>query len=87
MLVLRREINEIVVIEYADGTTMALAVISIDRGRVRLGFEAPPDVKIHRKEVYDAIQLEKRQAIDSPESISRREAENEIDPDFGKEHA
>ena len=86
MLVLRREINEIVVIEYADGTTMALAVISIDRGRVRLGFEAPPDVKIHRKEVYDAIQLEKRQAIDSPEAITQ-ETDDPEHPDFGKDYA
>lgn len=45
-------------------------VITVDiRGdKVRLGIEAPQDVPVHRREVYDAIQREQRKhKIAAPE--------------------
>ena len=38
------------------GDNVIAKVISIRGGRVRLGFEAPPEVAIHREEVYQQIQ-------------------------------
>ena len=87
MLVLSRKKEEIIVIECGDGTTIAFAIIEIRGNKVRVGIDATSDVGIYRKEVYDEILAERKRAIDSPESIARREAENRIDPDFGKDHS
>lgn len=52
MLVLQRKKNQQIVI---DGK-IVVTVVEIRGGTVRLGIEAPADVTIHRREVYDAIQ-------------------------------
>lgn len=51
MLVLSRKKNESVVIN--DNIT--IVVVEIRGDKVRLGIEAPKDVSVHRKEIYDAI--------------------------------
>jgi carbon storage regulator len=48
MLVLSRRLNEKVVM---PGLKVTVQVVAIDNGRVRLGFEAPPDVTILREEL------------------------------------
>lgn len=52
MLVLTRRINESIVIN----EDISVLVVEVRGDRVRLGIEAPKDVTVHRKEVYDAIQ-------------------------------
>lgn len=52
MLVLSRKKNESIIIR--DDITVT--VIEIRGDKVRLGIEAPKDVTVHRREVYDAIQ-------------------------------
>ncbi len=56
MLVLGRRQGEAVII----AGTVRVTVEHISPGKVRLGFEAPPDVVIHREEVYQEIQDELR---------------------------
>lgn len=51
MLVLSRKKNESIII--SDDITVT--VIDIRGDKVRLGIEAPKDVTVHRREVYDAI--------------------------------
>jgi carbon storage regulator len=51
MLVLTRKPGQTVVI----GESVRVTVIEISPGVVRLGFEAPPEVSIHREEVYREI--------------------------------
>ncbi len=51
MLVLTRKTNEQLVI----GENIVVTVVEVRPDRVRLGFEAPREVSIHRREVYDAI--------------------------------
>lgn len=51
MLVLTRKLNDRVLLQYPDGTAVWVTLIEIDRGRIRLGFDAPPDVKIYREEL------------------------------------
>lgn len=61
MLVLSRKKNESIVIN--DDIT--IVVVEIRGDKVRLGVEAPKEVPVHRREVYDAIkrsELEHRQA-------------------------
>jgi carbon storage regulator len=61
MLVLSRKKNESIIIN--DHITVT--VIEIRGDKVRLGIEAPKDVTVHRREVYDAIH-----AQDPPSSKS-----------------
>ena len=51
MLVLSRRKNESIVIN--DDIT--IMVVDLNHGRVRLGINAPKEVPIHRKEVYDSM--------------------------------
>ena len=51
MLVLSRKKNESIIIN--DDITVT--VIEIRGDKVRLGIEAPKDVSVHRREVYEAI--------------------------------
>ena len=52
MLVLSRKRDERIMI----GDEISLLVVDIRGDKVRLGIEAPSDVPVHRKEVYEAIQ-------------------------------
>ena len=49
MLVLSRKTKEVISI----GPNIHITVLAIQGGKVRLGFEAPRDVPIHRAEVHD----------------------------------
>ena len=51
MLVLSRKVNESIVIN--DNITVI--VVEIRGDKVRLGVEAPKEVPVHRREVFDAI--------------------------------
>ncbi|MDR1052689.1 MAG: carbon storage regulator CsrA [Planctomycetaceae bacterium] len=51
MLVLSRKRNESVVIN--DNIT--IVVVDVRGDKVRLGIDAPKNVPVHRKEIYDAI--------------------------------
>ena len=61
MLVLSRKKNESVVID----DRIVLTVVEIRGDKVRLGIEAPREVPVHRKEIFDAIQSEHRVAGES----------------------
>lgn len=56
MLVLSRKKDEKVVIN----GNVVVTVIEMRGDKVRLGFEAPNDVEIHRQEVLDEIQANGR---------------------------
>jgi len=51
MLVLSRKKNESIVID----NDITIVVVEIRGDKVRLGVEAPKEVPVHRREVYDAI--------------------------------
>jgi len=51
MLVLTRKTNESIII----GEDIVLTVIEIRSGKVRLGINAPREVSVHRREIYEAI--------------------------------
>ena len=52
MLVLSRKKNESIVIN----NDITVVVVEIRGDKVRLGGEAPKEVPVHRREVFDAIQ-------------------------------
>lgn len=51
MLVLSRKKNESIVIN----DSITIVVVEVRGDKVRLGIDAPKDVPVHRKEIYDAI--------------------------------
>lgn len=55
MLVLTRRIGESVVI----GGGVTVTVLRVKGNQVRLGTDAPDEVAVHRKEVYEKIAQEK----------------------------
>ena len=58
MLVLSRQRDETIMI----GDCIEITVVDIRGDKFRLGITAPKDVAVHRKEVYEAIKRENRQA-------------------------
>lgn len=58
MLVLSRQRDESIMI----GDNVQITVVDIRGDKVRLGIIAPPEIAVHRKEVFDAIQRENRKA-------------------------
>ena len=57
MLVLSRKCQEAVVVGGANGleALIKVTVLAIEKGKVRLGFEARDDVPVHRLEVWERI--------------------------------
>ena len=58
MLVLSRQRDESIII----GDNIVVTIVDVRGDKVRLGIEAPREVSVHRREVYEAIQRENRQA-------------------------
>lgn len=56
MLVLSRQRDETIII----GDDIEVTVVDIRGDKVRLGINAPKDISVHRKEVYNAIHRENR---------------------------
>lgn len=83
MLVLSRSKNEVIVI----GDAIHITVVDIKGDTVKLGIQAPRDIPVHRKEVWEAIQAENVEAgqagledITALESLFRKKKDPEADP-------
>ncbi|MBN2008107.1 carbon storage regulator CsrA [candidate division KSB1 bacterium] len=61
MLILTRKLNESIII----GDNIVITVVEIDKGHIRLGVQAPKDIAVHRKEIFDRIQEENVKAASS----------------------
>lgn len=57
MLVLTRKSQESVVVGGSDdlGRTLKVTVLQVRGGQVSLGFEGPPQIAVHRWEVWERI--------------------------------
>jgi carbon storage regulator len=58
MLVLTRKLGENIRI----GDSVKITVLEVRSGQVKLGIDAPPEIKVHREEIYARIQEENRRA-------------------------
>lgn len=58
MLVLTRKAEESLVI----GDQIILTILAVEGDRVKIGIQAPREISIHRKEVWDAINEQNRLA-------------------------
>jgi carbon storage regulator len=69
MLVLSRQRDETIMI----GDDIEVTVVDIRGDKVRLGISAPKEIAVHRKEVYEAIKRENREAAQvklKPEDVA-----------------
>lgn len=71
MLVLTRKLGESIAID----DHIKIRVVQIKGKQVRLGIEAPKDTKIHREEVYLAIQNQNQESATAPADSSKAVAE------------
>jgi carbon storage regulator len=70
MLVLTRKKDECIMI----GDDIEIYLVDIAPNQVRIGINAPRDVQIYRKEVYDAIKEENRRSRE----LSGKDAEQVV---------
>jgi len=72
MLVLSRKKNESIVIN----NDITIVVVEIRGDKVRLGVEAPKEVPVHRREVYDAIRRNEMTSTEKADADSNGAAES-----------
>lgn len=72
MLVLSRVRNESIMI----GDDVEIIIVDVRDGKVRLGISAPKNIPVHRREIYDAIQREKKQSKQQPGDQKVKTPEN-----------
>jgi len=59
MLILTRRLGETLTI----GDDITVTVLDVRGAQVRLGIDAPPEIPVHREEIYQKIQREKEAGI------------------------
>lgn len=69
MLILSRKKDESIIL----GKDIEIVIIGIEGDQVKVGINAPKNVEIYRKEVYDAIQKENKQAANQSINIAELE--------------
>jgi len=72
MLVLSRQKDESIII----GDDVEVIIVDVRGDKVRLGITAPKNISVHRREVYEAIQREKKE---------KEAREKEVKPEPQKE--
>tara|TARA_B100001123_G_C14824495_1_gene833612 strand:+ start:238 stop:414 length:177 start_codon:yes stop_codon:yes gene_type:complete len=55
------------------GDDVVITIVDIRGDKVRLGIDAPKDIPVHRREVYEAIQRENKQQESAHDESNRAE--------------
>ena len=67
MLILTRRVGEALMI----GENTKIVVLGVKGSQIRLGINAPKDIMVHREEIFDKIQEEKKQESSGDEIITQ----------------
>ena len=65
MLVLSRKKDESIMI----GDQIEIKILAVDGEQIKIGIVAPKTVKVHRSEVFEAIQAQNREALSASSSF------------------
>ena len=68
MLILTRKVGESIMI----GTDVAVKVLGVRSGQVKLGIDAPRELPVHREEIYERIKAESPDEVDDSRCEARR---------------
>ena len=71
MLVLTRKLGEVIRV----GDTVTVRVLEVKGNQVRLGVEAPAEVRIYREEIYRAIRKESAERAGDAEPLGAIDAD------------
>lgn len=66
MLVLKRKINEKIRI----GNNILINIISVSENQVKIGIEAPDDVKILREEIFETVKQQMLEATSKSQELT-----------------
>jgi len=69
MLALTRKVGQSIVI----GEGIEITVVEVKGDQVKIAINAPKEIPVHRKEIYELIQAENREAACLPEGIKVEE--------------
>ena len=61
MLILTRRVGEKLVI----GDNVTVTVLGVKGNQIRIGVDAPPEVQVHREEIFQRILAERQEADES----------------------
>lgn len=67
MLVLTRKDDESIII----GNNIEIKILKSENGKVRVGIEAPQNIEINRKEIYEEIQRENKKAVNKVSDVNK----------------
>jgi carbon storage regulator len=83
MLVLSRQRDESIMI----GDDVEITIVDVRGDKVRLGITAPRHIPVHRREIYDAIQREKKekQAKEKAEGAEEQQIEQAAEEESKKQ--
>ena len=70
MLILTRKPEEVIRL----GDNITIKVLSIKQGQVKLGIEAPKEMRVYRAEIYEQVQLQNAEAARAQKSAAMRAA-------------
>lgn len=59
MLILNRKLNESIIID----DRIEIKILEIVDGKIKIGIEAPKEISVLRKEIYEEIKEENTQAV------------------------
>jgi len=65
MLVLTRKAKQAIKI----GDDIEVTIVAIQGDQVKIGINAPQSIEVHRKEIFDAIQLQNSEAANIPAEL------------------
>lgn len=83
MLVLSRYRDESIVI----GDNIVVTIVDIRGDKVRLGIDAPTEIPVHRQEVYEAVQRERRKDTEKREQEKKEAAAQALLTEMAKSDA
>lgn len=66
MLILNRKVGESIILD----DNIEIKVLEVQDGKIKLGIEAPKEITILRKEIYDEVIEENKKSLEVANSLS-----------------